>query len=340
MHDYGKAYEATTDSQGRFTFDKLPTVAYDVFGGAPAGWELAHAPITVDGDLDNVRLRLVHPLNGALKASVEFTGDSYNVGDTAHLIVSLQNTGTTDMAGIVSSCGPVGLTGTTPGWGDLAGDGVTIPAGTTKTLDVSDKVPDSARTWGYVGANCYFGYGRDHERTTHAVAHDSAPLKGVFADYKADVRNFPCHKGTGCRGNPVPGVRVVLVNEGACPIAGEGVTDANGIVTIKHIVPGTEYLAYLYPGQADWTGLPSNPVEVQVAVGAGAGVLEVGSGAARPAQPCAPASPSDVTPDAQAKPRTDELANTGVDVMGLTGLGALVLFGGAGVLAAARRRAR
>jgi hypothetical protein len=352
LKDFNDVLETTTDSSGRFTFAKLPTVVYNTSGTAADGWVVTQKPVTVTADntTDNLQVRAVRPLDGAVKAALAFTNPSYQAGELAHLTVTLSNTGQTNLAGIVASCSPYflpfQLTGTGPGWGDLAGDGVALAAGETKTLDVSENLPGAANTWGYVVANCQFGYDRIYDPARNAVAKDSAPITGATGTFTGEVRNFPGGQGTGRRGNPVPGVRLVLVHDGPCPIVGEAVSDANGIFRIPNLVPRPDYQAYLFP-QADWTALPANPAIVQVTSFGSKASLEVGPGGPQPAPPtqpgtCEETSPAPTPPPAAGAeppaPQAKNLAYTGVNVAGMSAVGALALLAGAGVLVASRRR--
>ncbi len=75
-------YTATSDKDGNLTFD-VPAADYYLGGDVVDGWLFPWRTVHI-GKGTKLDLRGAPPLNGALKASMKFTQDSYQVGDTAH----------------------------------------------------------------------------------------------------------------------------------------------------------------------------------------------------------------------------------------------------------------
>ena len=165
-----KIRSATTDAQGRFDFSGLPGGVYLINLSGPDNWVVeqpASGMVTVDGSPGStaVNFPATRPLSETLHATMAFDQASYAVGDEAHLTITLSNVGQTVIGGIKAHC-DLGetrdvLSGNTPGWGALAGGGVTVEAGQTVTLHVSQVVPVTDLPDGTVRADCAFGPSTD-----------------------------------------------------------------------------------------------------------------------------------------------------------------------------------
>lgn len=125
------------------------------------------------GETTEVALQVVPSLSRSLViAGHTFDKPRYAKGDDIKVSVTLRNTGTAPITGLVAVCDqendPATLDGTGPGWAevnpDAPGSGVTIPAGGQKTITVSDVVPDVDYPTGKVYFACVFSVdGRNSE---------------------------------------------------------------------------------------------------------------------------------------------------------------------------------
>ena len=281
------------------------------------------------------------PLNSILGATMEFTKNTYTPDETPTVRVTLTNKDRLPLAGIVAICDSddhyPNLTGTGDGWGALAGAGVTVPAGATRVLTVTEPMPANAADHGYVRVDCAFGQsGVDYGANPRAS--DQAAVPGQFADVTIEIANY----GEG----QLSGFRAVLTSgKDQCPVIAEATIGADGKATLEH-VPAGMYHLYIVPPSTKWFFKHGNDVSAQVV----ANRDNVFSFAAwqQPddnpdlASPpmCAGPGPTTTAPAPQGgTPPT--LANTGASVvpLGIAGLVALLLGGGA-LLLDRRRGAR
>lgn len=334
-------YSATTGADGKFALD-VPAAEYYVGGDVVDGWLFPWRTVRIGPDTD-LLFRGTPPLNGALKATMAFTQDTYAAGDLAHVTVTLANSGPIPLTGIVAECNRVGsdyvLSGRGPGWGELAADGVTIAPGQTRTFDVSETVPKAAFNRGYVLAACDFGY-PEVDIENHAQAEDRAAVPGDKGTVVGDVKQ-------GQQG--VAGVKVVLVSDQHCPVTGEQTTDANGHFEFHDVVPGPEYRLFLLP-PAGLKVKYENPTSIDV-WGSGESRVGIDVEQGDAPLPSVPANPADCTAGAPASTTGaaggtggggqsggSGLASTGVDAVGLGALALLALALGGGLVFGARRR--
>jgi len=344
-------YTATSDANGKIDFGDVPAAKYNLGGEVTPNWLFPWDTIQIGPDTKDLLIRGVPPLNGALKASMAFTQDTYKVGELAHVTVTLSNSGKIPLTGIVAACNRAGasfaLSGG-PGWGDLyaGAGGVTIIPGQTRTFDVAEKVPDAAFNRGFVGAGCDFGY-REVDIENHAQAEDKATVPGAVGALVGDVVYNP---GQGKPQQPIADVKVVLVADQDCPVVGEQTTDAKGHFEFHKLLPGLKYTLYVLPPKG-WKVKYDNPTSVDVIgpenppsrVG-----IEVEPGdAPLPTVPTQPADCGKTAPSPSTTPGTgggegsgSGLASTGADVMGLGALALVALGLGAGLVLGARRRRR
>lgn len=345
-------YHATSGKDGRFDFGEVPAAKYYLGGEVIDGWLFPFETVEV-GPATNLLVRGAPPLNGTLKATMAFTQDSYRAGDLAHVTVTLTNSGPIPLTGIVAECDRFGaaeeLQGTGPGWGDLAGGGVRIEPGQTRTIDVTEQVPAAAFDRGLVTVACDFGY-REVDIDNHALAGAQAPVPGSKATVVGDVGVY------GDRGGimqGIAGVEVVLVSDQHCPVAGEQTTDANGHFEFHDVVPGPEYRLYFLMPKG-WKVKYENPTSIyvrgpadhpaEVRVDAEEGDAPAPAVPVNPAD-CTAGAPTSTTGAAGAGGGTgggqsggSGLASTGVDALGLGALALIALALGGGLLVGARRR--
>jgi LPXTG-motif cell wall-anchored protein len=356
VHNTQQKFSAKSDNTGHFDFGQIPSASYFIGGEVVDNWLFPFDIIDVDesGDNSDLRVRGAPPLNGALHATMKFTKDTYKPGELAHVTVTLANSGTTPLVGIVAACNRGGfgssLSGDGPGWADLAffSDGVTIAPGQTLKLDVTEAVPDASLEVGHVNVGCDFGY-REVDIENHASADDEAKVPGGIATIVGEVQNFPNGHGNGQQGEGVGGVRLVLVDERDCPVVGETTSDDKGHFEFHNLAPGPNYRLFILP-PAGWKAKFDNPTRLDVRGGSTPSTvfIEVDRGEGQlptvPTQPSActtgtttPAPPTTTEPAPQGR-SSSGLASTGASVVGLSLLGALVLLVGAGFVVVGRRR--
>jgi hypothetical protein len=313
------------------------------------GWLFPFRNVRIGADTQ-LLVRGAPPLNGALKASMAFTQDSYKVGDLAHVTVTLANSGPIPLTGITAACNRIGdphhLTGRTPGWGDLAADGVTIAPGETRTFDVSETVPEAAFNRGYVVVACDFGY-EEVDIDNHAQAHDQAAVPGAKAVVEGNIGVFD---DQGQVKEAAAGVKVVLVSDQHCPVVGERTTDTKGHFKFEDVAPGPDFHLYLLPPEG-WKIKNENPMWISVSgppenhysyrIDAERGDAPVPTVPANPADCGKPGTPTSTTGAAGGSGGGESgsgLASTGVDALGLGALALVALALGGGLLIGARRR--
>ncbi|SEB34960.1 hypothetical protein SAMN04489727_1100 [Amycolatopsis tolypomycina] len=342
-------YQATSGKGGHFDFGEIPAAKYHFGGDVLGGWLFPFQNIEVGADTE-LLVRGAPPLDGKLTASMAFTQDSYQVGDLAHVAVKLTNSGSVPLTGIVAECDRFGasyaLKGTGPGWGDLAGDGVRIAPGETRTIDVTEQVPAGALDRGIVTVSCDFGY-RGVDLDNHALAADEASVPGGKATIVGDVAVYGEQGGVK---QGVAGTKVVLVSDGHCPVTAERTTDANGHFEFHDVAPGPDYQLYLLPPKG-WKIKYENPAviyvrgpaerPVQVRIDAEEGDAPLPTVPVNPADctagaPTTTTGPGGGTGGGQSGP--SGLASTGVDALGLGALALLALALGGGLVFGARRR--
>jgi LPXTG-motif cell wall-anchored protein len=361
-------FRTTADANGRFSFPSIPATRYQMANAELDGWTVLSRTIDVDQSDKNVNLRMraVKPVRRELAAELKFTKDSYAPGDLAHVTVTLSNSGAIPLTGIAAHCNGNGdhhaLWGFGPGWGQLSprSSGVTVPAGQTRTFDVTDVVPDAAFDKGYVAVRCEFGYVGDENTLDMPLAQDDALVPGGIGVIKGEIAYYPEGEGSGKPRQPIAGARVVLVNERPCHVA-EQLTDNDGRFEFVNLPAGPgNYSLYFYP-PAGWRATGRNPAThlkvadgdtIVIGVDAVRGVgqlppLPAEAAGCRPgtttsSKPPAgnpPATDPPVSPAPQARPAGPDLANTGPeDVPMLAALGVLAVLLGSGLMLATRRR--
>lgn len=334
-------FDATHFGVGEFSADAKVTKAP------------GHAEGVVYGDKNgngtpHLDVRGAPPLNGALKASMAFTQDSYKAGDLAHVTVTLSNSGPIPLTGIVAACNRIGdpyiLSGCGPGWGDLAADGVTIAAEETRTFDVSETLPEAAFNRGIVVASCDFGY-EEVDIENHAQANTRASVPGAKTVVEGDIGVFD-NQGQVTEG--VAGVKVVLVSDLHCPVTGEATTDAKGHFVFPDVAPGPDYKLYFLPPKG-WKISYENPMSIDVwGPPSNHRVWRIDAVQGDAPLPTVPTNPADcVAPTSTTgapggtgggQSGGSGLASTGVDALGLGALTLVALALGGGLVIGSRRR--
>ncbi|KJK51178.1 hypothetical protein UK23_08110 [Lentzea aerocolonigenes] len=336
-------YKATTDAEGRYSFKGTPSGDYWVNYTLADGW-IVH---NENGAGDEVRVqpgapvqltaRAERPFSESLSATLTLDKDTYQVGEVATVTITLKNSSDRAISGIQAGCNRIGdedQLGGTPrngvpeGWGDLFGKGVTVGAGETKTIIVTEKVPQASYTTGTVTAACDFepqaGYNTDGP-----FAQDVARVPGGFGSLEGELYHDRNGNGTPDAGETIGNTRIVLHDRVLGADAAETVSDAQGHVRFDRL-PAGEYMARVdgpwkfegeYGGYAQVAADRQNRNDFVVV----------------PAdQPQPPAGGGGSTPPASAG--GDALAKTGASVLGLGLVGALLVAFGFGAAAVGRRR--
>ncbi|WP_367135568.1 hypothetical protein [Saccharothrix sp. HUAS TT1] len=362
LNHAGRETVATTGADGRFHLADLPLVRYSVFfSRVPDGWVMpSNAAVEVDGD-ESVEYVAVRPLTDRFSASIAFTQDQYSVGDTAHAVVALTNSGTTDLHRITAFCDRSGGEG--PHVVDLRlgalnwdASGVDVPAGQTVTVTVSGVVPPKAADFGSVSFGCTFGDDFYNERgfpDAYDLARVPTGTTHTWMRFTHDADEDTIHD----EGEQVTGLTVRLVDWFSGQTAARGVTDATGRVDFTDLPAGPYWVEVDGPWRfSDWGELPVDRVVMHFKANCGdycggwyprlvpwedtAPGPEPTTPPAVPNPPAqAPAAPAaPVAPAAGGGAAAAALADTGVAPLGLMAVGVLALLAGAAAMVGGRRR--
>lgn len=336
-----------TGADGRFTIGDLPLRHYRVSAGdAPDGWVVRSASRNVDVDGDEyLEFGAVRPFSDQLGVSIDFTEDTYQVGQTAEMVVVLTNKGDADISGVKAGCDRSGEGPHVVDMvlGDLAWNaaGVTVPAGRSRTLTITGVVPPHAAGFASVKVACDFGPDGDpngHPWASDVVRVPGAGPGGTFGHLYYDRDGDTI----GDADEFVAGVELAAFDRITGLFAAATTTDANG--------------------RWEFTNLPAGPYELEIrgpwkfehgTMGFYIGTcgLHCGGGVTVRILPV-PVDPDPEPTTTQPTPTTTApaggggggsttgggLATTGASTVGLTAFGLLVLVAGVGAVTATRRR--
>jgi len=281
------------------------------------------------------------PLNTVLAVSTEFTRDTYAKEDAPTVRVTLTNKGRLLLTGIVATCEHrepyPNLTG--GGWAGLSDGGVTIPADSSKVVEVTEAMPATAYDFGYVRVDCAFGQsGVDYGANPRTS--DQASVPGQVAEFSGQITNND-------PGASRAGFRVLLTHKGGgCPIVGEDTSDPAGRFSLGPLPVG-QYDMFVVPPDKHWVFKYGNHVPVDVVANRDGDdyLVWVYGGVGDnpnlvPPPACAGPGGPGGNPPAPRGSALPDLAHTGASLVlpGLSGMAALLLGGGA-LLLARRRRA-
>ncbi|WP_170211597.1 collagen-like triple helix repeat-containing protein [Saccharothrix australiensis] len=202
----------------------------------------------VGGRTTTVLVPLVEPVSSVLVPRVEFLNDPFvNAGDQVQVRVTLKNSGSAPLTGVVAVCNQnsstPGLTGTGPGWAALHpdGPGVTLAAGETKQLVVTDVVPQAAADYGSLYVGCDFG--NDGRNTAgYRGASDFADVNGKYGKVTGTLL-----LDDGAAERPLAGTRVVALDQRTGLWAAETTTDDKGAWRFDRVVAGPT--RFVVPGE-------------------------------------------------------------------------------------------
>ncbi len=344
-----RGFLAVTDEQGQYTVKDVPVGDYHVSLTA-RDWAVSAGTsrVTVKpGKNKDTHVRAVHPVFGTLSASMKLDRDTYQPGDTAKVQVTLVNRGTVDVVGVTAGCNgygnPNGLKGDGAGWGALAhrGAGVTVPAGATITVDVSEAVPAEARRFGYVQASCGFTNGDDDRDWDELWAVARAKVPGASGG-ATGVLSYDDDKDGQATGDGVANTKLVLLDADTRKVVTRGYTDAAGKIAFGDVPAGRYDLYVVGPWQERD---PEQVYELRGDEVTDWGYLWVVPGPNQPdpegqapTDPGAPAGPGGPAGSGSVPTRPAGLAATGADAVGLLVPALVALAAGVGLLVGTRRR--
>jgi hypothetical protein len=324
----------TTDSDGHFAYTNIPFGDYGAsFDGLTdlvaqyIGWTVGDQPQTVF-------IEARPKVTDELAASVKLNSNTYAGGDTAHITVTLTNKGDRSLHAVTERCNGIGdanqLSGFSDGWGDLRDGhaGVSVPAHSTITIEVTEQVPVEARDWGYTALSCRFGEtGFDEVVADAALA--SVPGKVI----PSVALTLVYDKNSDGNTVPVTGVKVYLTDYVTKKIVASAVSDSAGSATFTSLPAGLYGIGLVGPWKTAGEQATIWPTRM------GSVTISVEPGPDQPDPTVNPTNPTTnvpVSPAAQASPA---LAYTGVaDVLGLSLAAGAALVLGVGLVLLSRRR--
>jgi hypothetical protein len=153
-----------TNDKGEFRTRSVPTGKYSVKRLDSSSHyyvvQPGHSDFVVGQGETRLALPAVAPVSSSLTASMKFDKPSYAPSDEVGLNVTLTNNGSVPLNHVVAVCktGQGYVPGTGDGWKALApgGEGVALAPGETKTVRVTDRVPNDV-TFKTFYASCSFG---------------------------------------------------------------------------------------------------------------------------------------------------------------------------------------
>lgn len=330
--------ETTTDAAGHFRVDNVATVPYLVFVEEKDGWTFPYQRVTVDTTDANANLLFggVGHFDKSLTASITFTKQRYQVGDTAEMTVTLTNTGTVALAGIKANCDRIGgspdhVTWGDELWGDLRheGAGAKVGVGETKVITVSGKVPAGAGEYGMVRVSCDFGF--DGSNNPQADAWAFAGEENAVGSMSITAfANKPDGDEWYQAGEELPGLDVSLIDVTSKKIVVTVKSDAKGKAAFTDIPVGAHDIAF----SGGWVRKDTRwDIHVTKVCPYGCDrfmeVVKSADPQPTPTTTAAPGTTTTTTPAAQGKAASGDLPNTGASVVwpAIAGLSAVVLGG-------------
>jgi hypothetical protein len=241
-----------TGAGGEIAFGTLPAGTYTVYDLYSSTNTLVIDParsrfVVEAGKHTDVNLPAVPAVDTVLGATIAFDRPSYRRDEQVGLTVTLTNRGTKPLTGVVAVCDPYidYLAGTGPGWAALSpgGPGVALAAGETKTVQVTDVVPQNMR-FTRLYASCRFGNnGRDTDGYTYAGM-AGTDVKGLYGTLTGSVENAET-------GKLVPNAPVAVLDAGTRRLLKSVRTDANGALTVYDVPVGRVELVVAGPWKSE-----------------------------------------------------------------------------------------
>lgn len=327
-------HETTTDADGAFTFADVSSGGYWLTYQLADDWivhdEVNPAQVWV-GPTAPTRLtvRADRPYSELIEATMAFGKDTYMVGETAEVTITLKNITARRFTRVQARCNPLGhqdqLGGgyrrvTPEGWGDLRreGPGVTLEPGESKTITVTEPVPAYARFKQQVAVGCSFAPNAYNDGPWALDIASVLVGVGAVQGRLAHDRN---KNGVVDRGEALTGVRVLLLTDREYGLqVADTVSGTDGTVRFDRMPTGDFWAgidgAWKFEGE-------SGRVEVKLDEVAQRDFFVVPNPRAQP-----PATGS----------TGGALAKTGASVLGLGVVAVLLVVFGIGARVAGRRR--
>lgn len=335
----------TTDAAGKVSFADLPVGDYTVSITYLDGWvyetDLAQPKWVVEAGKDSANpVRAVRPLSDKLHASMEFTDKTYAPDDTVHLKITVTNDSEAALTVYALCAGyghPFEIGNSGDGWGPFkyGGTGLPLAAGETKTVEVTDSVPEPSYNHGLVLAACAFGP-KPEPGNGSPYAQATAKVPGAVGN--AAGRLFKITEGTS-----LPGLKIVLLDlDTEAPVA-RTVSDDNGNFRFEGLPAGHYQPVVVGPWKVVshrsgplFAVVKDSDYPQDITVEPGPDVADPDL-TTPPTETTEPTTPPDGSGGA-VPPTTSGLASTGASVIGITQLGLLLLALGIGTTIIGRRR--
>lgn len=328
-YDY---FRTTTDADGRYSFENIPSGDYLIGYTLAGGW-VVHAESNAPqvrvrpGPPVQVSARAERPYTEVLEAAVVLDKPVYAAGDDVKIAITLSNKAVHEVGNVQAACNRDGNTWpVSAGWGDLREPGVTLGPGETKTITVVEKVPAEPSGVNRVAVHCGFAPWVAANLEDAAIGYDWAGIPGGVGTARGTILYDKNHNYWVDPGEPLQNTGVRLMTDRAYGgIVAETVTDADGSMFFEQVPLGTYWLEIDGPWQFPD---PSTAMVEITARGDGFYLLYVEPG------------PSPVPPggDSSQGGTRGALAKTGVSVLGLGVVAALLVAFGVGARMIGRRR--
>ncbi|MET8846838.1 hypothetical protein [Amycolatopsis sp. NPDC004625] len=330
-----------TDAAGRFAFLDLPAGNYTTWVDTTE-WYVPVSSAEVTGEHDpGVLIRGAPAAATRLSVSAAFTRSSYRVGDIAHLTLTLADKSAMVLADVTADCS-ASASGRVDA-GDLTGPGVSLPAGSRRTFDLTVRITPQAATEGNLRVRCSVGApprlnGPDAVEATARVPGGIAPKVVGYVGRFLRKPQLGLPEST-----PLPGVKVYLRDQVTGRVVARAVTDGGGSFTFFRVPADIYDVGIVGPWQLVYT----DP-EFQVLAGENGidpnhpyrHLVFVVPGPAQPDPDAVPVPAPRPRAPVPGAPAPAALATTGVGVTWLALGASLTIVIGAGLVLATRRRWR
>ncbi len=258
----------TSGPDGQFVLTQVPTGAYGFEFSSRSGWVFgslegsASLTATVTEAGETAAVLLTRPLSDQLHAAIRFDQASYQPGDTVHVTVTLSNSGTTPISGVIADCNRVGDENSLQpgaGWARWTSTGPVPPS--RPGGPGSSMPPSRCRTPRSCGVTCRpsASSGRSRTRTR---ARDTPAYADVPGDNAPQLIQIVQNDDS-----PVTNVHVQILNFRTHQVVATGVTDGNGEFALPNLAanqylvhvsgpwffkaPSSNYLQAISPGSLD-----------------------------------------------------------------------------------------
>ncbi|MCC8247418.1 hypothetical protein [Saccharothrix luteola] len=232
-----------TDATGRFTFGgDIPTGTYRAYlqsrpdpGGVIAADRVWFT--VQEGVAANLEFPLAPPVLTVLRPRLEFDRDTYRPADPVGIRITLANTGAKPLTGVVAVCDESrsdgSLDGRSPAWAELSpeGPGITLAAGETKVVTITETVPEAAVASGTVSVACNFG--NSGRATSGYIGSSDSAEVGAFGAVEGALR-----LDSGDGDQPLDGAQLIALSRRTGLKVAEAVSHDGGSFTFGRLPEG------------------------------------------------------------------------------------------------------